>query len=77
MRGASPIEITAQVDISENFRLHSTVNPSTGVVELVFTGGTEVMLSFSRRGFEQFKEQWSAVVTQADGRVAEVANHSM
>lgn len=67
----SPVEIAAQVDISENFTLSSTVYDHGEAVELVFSGGAEVLLSFTRRGFEQFRKQWPAVLSQADARFAD------
>ncbi|WP_433272935.1 hypothetical protein ACQPZF_17725 [Actinosynnema sp. CS-041913] len=64
----SPVEVATHIDISENFTLASTVYDASETVELVFSGGTDVMLSFSRRGFEQFKAQWADVVAKADAR---------
>ncbi|WP_229795980.1 hypothetical protein [Saccharothrix coeruleofusca] len=61
----------AQVDISEDFSLSSTVCDEGEIVELAFSGGTEVLLSFTRRGFEQFREQWAEVLAKADARFEE------
>lgn len=64
----SPVEVAAQADISENFTLHSAVDRD-GDVELVFSGGTQLMLSFSRRGFAQLKAQWPEVVAKVDAEL--------
>ncbi|WP_433264091.1 hypothetical protein ACQPZF_34075 [Actinosynnema sp. CS-041913] len=66
MYRGSPVEVSTQVDISENFTLISSVHDNGEQVELEFSGGTHAALFFTRRGFEQFKEQWPDVVAKAD-----------
>jgi hypothetical protein len=63
-RGSS-VEVSACVDISENFTLRSTVD-CDGYVELIFSGGTEMTLMFSRRGFAQFQAQWPALLAKVE-----------
>ncbi|MBB5955521.1 hypothetical protein FHS29_002102 [Saccharothrix tamanrassetensis] len=66
MYRGSPVEVSTQVDIAENFTLLSAVHNGGEQVELEFSGGTHAALFFTRRGFEQFKQQWPAVVAKAE-----------
>ncbi|KAA2264075.1 hypothetical protein F0L68_08815 [Solihabitans fulvus] len=63
MYRSSPVEITTQANISENFDLHYVAS-AEGEVELRFSGGTELLLSFSQRGFQHFKAQWPNIVAK-------------
>ncbi len=66
MRHGSPVEVSTQVDIAENFTLLTAVHGNGEQVELEFSGGNHAALFFTRRGFEQFKEQWPQVVAETE-----------